>query len=175
MKIKFLYIENGKITLTRQELEQLLEESYQDGVAEGRKSNNSGGLTYQPSETKAPDYYNSPYWGIDRAIPVTCNDPNVVKISTSGDPLSWTSAGTVTITGNCADHDCVYSMGSTSSIHSVVHDAAKTYTDTANDTISARVSTIDSDICGSTLEAYTDLYTHSDPSAIAGITSVEEE
>ena len=66
MRIKFLYIENGKITLTRQELEQLLEESYQDGVAEGRKSNNGNSLTYQPNELKAPDYYKfmcQNYWG----------------------------------------------------------------------------------------------------------------
>ena len=92
MRIKFLYIENGKITLTKQELEQLLEESYQDGVAEGRKSNNSGGLTYQPGERQPSDYYTSPYWGIDRAIPVTCNDPNVVKITSSGDPLDRAGA-----------------------------------------------------------------------------------
>lgn len=131
MKIKFLYIENGKITLTRQELEQLLEESYQDGVAEGRKSNNSGGggLTYQPNEIKTPDYYTSPYWGIDRAIPVTCNDPNTVKISSTGDPLDWTSAGTVTITGNCADYNSVYST-STTSVDGCV--SGKTYTDTAD-------------------------------------------
>ena len=96
MKIKFLYIENGKITLTKQELEQLLEESYQDGVTEGRKSNNSGGLTYQPGERELSDYYPKPYWGIERAIPVTCNDPNVVKISSSGDSLDWTEAGTIT-------------------------------------------------------------------------------
>lgn len=114
MKIKFLYIENGKITLTKQELEQLLEESYQDGVAEGRKSNNSGGLTYPPGERELSDYYPKPYQGIDRAIPVTCNDPNTVKISSSGDPLDWTSAGTVTISGNCTENDSVYSTCATS-------------------------------------------------------------
>ena len=130
MKIKFLYIENGKITLTRQELEQLLEESYQDGVAEGRKSNNSGGggLTYQPSEIKTPDYYTTPYWGIDRAIPVTCNDPNTVKISSSGDSLDWTSAGTVTISGNCTEYDSVYSTCATSTDDCV---SGKTCTDAA--------------------------------------------
>lgn len=128
MKIKFLYIENGKITLTKQELEQLLEESYQDGVAEGRKSNNSGGLTYQPGERQPSDYYTSPYWGIDRAIPVTCNDPNVVKISSSGDPLDWTSAGTVTLSSNCTEYDSVYSTCATSVDGCV---SGKTYTDTA--------------------------------------------
>lgn len=129
MKIKFLYIENGKITLTKQELEQLLEESYQDGVAEGRKSNNSGGLTYQPGEREPSDYYTKPYWGIDRAIPVTCNDPNVVKISSTGDPLDWTTAGTVTISGNCTEYDSVYSTCATSAADCV---SGKTYTDTAN-------------------------------------------
>lgn len=127
MKIKFLYIENGKITLTKQELEQLLEESYQDGVAEGRKSNNSGGLTYQPGERQPSDYYTTPYWGVDRAIPVTCNDPNVVKIS-SGDPLDWTSAGTVTISSNCTEYDSVYSACATSVDGCVSN---KVYTDTA--------------------------------------------
>ena len=129
MKIKFLYIENGKITLTKQELERLLEESYQDGVAEGRKGNNSGSLTYQPGERQPSDYYTSPYWGIDRAIPVTCNDPNVVKISSSGDPLDWTSAETVTITGNCTEYDSVYSTCATSIDDCV---SGKTYTDAAN-------------------------------------------
>lgn len=129
MKIKFLYIENGKITLTKQELEQLLEESYQDGVVEGRKSNNSGGLTYQPGERQPSDYYTSPYWGIDRAIPVTCNDPNVVKISSSGDPLDWTEAGTVTISSNCTEYDRVYSPCATSVSGCVSN---KTYTDAAN-------------------------------------------
>ena len=33
---------NGKISLTKRELEQLLEESYQDGVEEGRKMNYGG-------------------------------------------------------------------------------------------------------------------------------------
>ena len=129
MKIKFLYIENGKITLTKQELEQLLEESYQDGVAEGRKSNNSGGLTYQPGEREPSDYYPKPYWGIDRAIPVTCNDPNVVKISISGDPLDWTEGGTVTLAGNCTEYDSVYSACATS-IDGCVSN--KTYTDAVN-------------------------------------------
>lgn len=113
MKIKFLYIENGKITLTKQELEQLLEESYQDGVVEGRKSNNSGGLTYPPGEREPSDYYPKPYWGIDRAIPVICNDPNVVKISSSGDPLDRTGAGTTTISGNYTEYDGVYSTCAT--------------------------------------------------------------
>lgn len=129
MKIKFLYIENGKITLTKQELEQLLEESYQDGVTEGRKNNNSGGLTYQPGERQPSDYYTSPYWGVDRAIPVTCNDLNVVKISSSGDPLDWTSAGTVTISSNCTEYDSVYSACATSTDGCVSN---KTYTDAAN-------------------------------------------
>lgn len=128
MKIKFLYIENGKITLTKQELEQLLEESYQDGVAEGRKSNNSGGLTYQPGERELSDYYPKPYWGIERAIPVTCNDPNVVKISSSGDPLDWTEAGTITISSNCKEYDSVYSACATSVDGC---DSNKTYTDSA--------------------------------------------
>lgn len=116
MKIKFLYIENGKITLTRQELEQLLEESYQDGVAEGRKSNNSGGdsITCPPSGVHTPDYYTSPYWGIDRSIPVTCNDSNVVTISSTGGSLKWTEAGTITIADNCAEYDSVYSTCATS-------------------------------------------------------------
>ena len=127
MKIKFLYIENGKITLTKQELEQLLEESYQDGVAEGRKSNGSGGLTYQSGERQPSDYYTSLYWGVDRAIPVTCNDPNVVKIS-SGDPLDWTSAGTITISGNCTEYDSVYSACATSTDGCVSN---KAYTDSA--------------------------------------------
>ena len=127
MKIKFLYIENGKITLTKQELEQLLEESYQDGVAEGRKGNNSGGLTYQPGERQPSDYYTTPYWGIDRAIPVTCNDLNAVKISSSGE-LDWASAGTVTITGNCAEYDGVYST-CTTSVDAL--GSAKAYTDAA--------------------------------------------
>lgn len=128
MKIKFLYIENGKITLTRQELEQLLEESYQDGVAEGRKSNNlgGGGLTGQPSEIKTPDYYTTPYWGIDRSIPVTCNDSNVVTISSTGDSLKWTEAGTITIADNCAEYDSVYSTCATSTDDCVSN---KTYTD----------------------------------------------
>ena len=128
MKIKFLYIENGKITLTKQELEQLLEESYQDGVTEGRKSNNSGGLTYQPGERELSDYYPKPYWDIDRAIPVICNDPNVVKISSTGDSLDWTEAGTVTISSNCTEHDRVYSPCATSVDGCVSN---KAYTDTA--------------------------------------------
>lgn len=127
MKIKFLYIENGKITLTKQEFEQLLEESYQDGVAEGRKSN--GGLTYQPSEIKTPDYYTSPYWGIDRSIPVTCNDPTTVKISSSGEPLGWTSAGAVTLSGNCTEYDSVYSTCATSTDDCI---SDKTCTDAVN-------------------------------------------
>lgn len=127
MKIKFLYIENGKITLTKQEFEQLLEESYQDGVAEGRKSNS--GLAYQPSEIKTPDYYTSPYWGIDRAIPVTCNDPNTVKISSSGDPLGWTNAEAVTISSNCTEYDSVYSTCATSIDGCAL---GKTCTDAAN-------------------------------------------
>lgn len=140
MRIKFLYIENGKITLTRQELEQLLEESYQDGVAEGRKSNNSGGsgLTYQPSEPKTPDYYTTPYqgyWGIDHSIPVTCGDPNVVKISSTGDPLDWTDAGTPTITGSCVNGDCVYSTCSTSTDDAF--SSAKTYTNTVDAAITS--------------------------------------
>lgn len=134
MKIKFLYIENGKITLTRQELEQLLEESYQDGVAEGRKSNNSGGgsLTYPLNERQPSDYYTTPYqgyWGIDRAIPVTCGDPNVVKISSTGDSLDWTEAGTLTISGNCTEYDGVYSTCATSIDNCV---SGKTCTDTAD-------------------------------------------
>lgn len=122
MKIKFLYIENGKITLTKQELEQLLEESYQDGVVEGRKSN--GGLTYQPSEREPSGYYTTPYWGIDRAIPVTCNDPN-----STGDPLDWTTAGTVTLSSNCTEYDSVYSTCATSTDDCV---SGKTYTDAAS-------------------------------------------
>lgn len=140
MRIKFLYIENGKITLTKQELEQLLEESYQDGVAEGRKSNNSGGgsLTYPLNEKQPSDYYTTPYqgyWGIDRAIPVTCGDPNVVKISSTGDSLDWTEAGTISITGSCVNGDCVYSTCSTST--DGAFSSAKTYTDTADAAITA--------------------------------------
>ena len=46
---------NGKISLTKRELEQLLEESYQDGVEEGRKMNYGGGqLTIGSS--------GEPYW-----------------------------------------------------------------------------------------------------------------
>lgn len=127
MRIKFLYIENGKITLTRQELEQLLEESYQDGVTEGRKSN--GGLTYQSSEIKTPDYYTSPYWGIDRAIPVTCDDPNTVKISSTGDPLKQIEDETITISGNCTKYGSVYSTDTTS-IDGCV--SGKTCIDTTN-------------------------------------------
>jgi hypothetical protein len=97
-------------------------------VAEGRKSNNSGGLTYQPGERELSDYYPKPYWGVDRAIPVTCNDPNVVKISSSEDPLDWTSAGTVTITGNCTEYDNVYSTCATSVDGCVSN---KAYTDSA--------------------------------------------
>ena len=128
MKIKFLYIENGKITLTKQELEQLLEESYQDGVTEGRKNNNSGSLTYQPNERQPSDYYyTTPYWGIDRAIPVTCNDLNAIKVSSSGE-VDWASAGTVTITGNCTEYDGLYSTCTTSVDGSV---SGKAYTDAA--------------------------------------------
>ena len=130
MKIKFLYIENGKITLTRQELEQLLEESYQDGAAEGRKSNGGNSLTYQPSELKTPDYYTTPYWGIDRTIPVTCSDPNVTKISSTGDPLDWTEAGTITITCGHVTNDCVYSTCQTSDDN--ILNSAKTYTNGIN-------------------------------------------
>lgn len=130
MRIKFLYIENGKITLTRQELEQLLEESYQDGVAEGRKSNNGNSLTYQPNELKTPDYYTTPYWGVDRTIPVTCSDPNVVKISSTGDPLDWTEAGTLTITSGHVTNDCVYSTCQTSDDN--ILNSAKTYTNGIN-------------------------------------------
>lgn len=44
MKLKILCMDaNGKISLTKRELEQLLEESYQDGVEEGRKMNYGGG------------------------------------------------------------------------------------------------------------------------------------
>ena len=100
-------------------------------MAEGRKSNNSygSGLTGQPSEIKTPDYYTSPYWGIDRAIPVTCDDQNVAKISSSGDPLKWTEAGTITITGNCAEYDSVYSACATSTDSCV---SGKICTDTAS-------------------------------------------
>jgi hypothetical protein len=98
-------------------------------VAEGRKSNNSGGLTYQPGERELSDYYPKPYWGVDRAIPVTCNDPNVVKISSSGDPLDWTEVGTITVSGNCTEYDSVYSA-CTTSVNDCV--SGKTYTDAAN-------------------------------------------
>lgn len=85
-------------------------------MAEGHKSNNSGGgsITCPPSGVHTPDYYTSPYWGIDRSIPVTCNDSNVVTISSTGDPLKWTEAGTITIAGNCAEYDSVYSACATS-------------------------------------------------------------
>lgn len=158
MRIKFLYIENGKITLTKHELEQLLEESYQDGVAEGRKNNSSSGtgLAYQPEKLRTPDYYTTPYWGIDRSIPVTCNDPNVVKISSTGDPLGWAENGTTTISSSCADNDCVYSACSTSFDEAL--NSAKTYTDGV---ISAHVSALSD--------------SSSDPAAIATITSVKEE
>lgn len=100
-------------------------------MAEGRKSNNSGGgsLTYPLNERQPSDYYTTPYWGIDRTIPVTCDDPNVVKISSSGDPVEWTKAETITISGNCTEYDSVYSTCATSTDDCV---SGKIYTDAAN-------------------------------------------
>lgn len=111
MKIKFLYIENGKIALTRQELERLLEESYQDGVAEGRKHNNSGtgDLAYPPSEIGTPDYYTTPYWGIDRAIPVTCNGLNIAKVSSATvDSLEWAETESAALVNDNHDSSLYY-------------------------------------------------------------------
>ena len=57
---------NGKISLTKRELEQLLEESYQDGVEEGRKMNYGGSqLTVGGS--------GEPYWVYGGTVSsVTC-------------------------------------------------------------------------------------------------------
>ena len=152
MKIKFLYIENGKITLTKKELEQLLEESYQDGVAEGRKSNNSygHGLTYQNPRTElnTPEYETTPYWDIDRAIPVTCEGSSICNneieaVRVNGGALDQAAAGTVTIFDCCE----------------------------ADSTIGIHATDLNGEVCGSTTHAYNTLYTHTDTTHLASITT----
>lgn len=58
---------NGKISLTKRELEQLLEESYQDGVEEGRKMNYGGGQL-------AVGGSGEPYWVYGSSV--TCCSSN---------------------------------------------------------------------------------------------------
>ena len=66
MKIKILFPnEKGKIELSKEELEVLLEESYQEGFEEGKNSkpvyypyiNTTGNITYKGSHD---DFWNSP-------------------------------------------------------------------------------------------------------------------
>ncbi len=68
MKIKVLFPnEKGKIELSKEELEALLEECYRDGLEEGKKLNNTpyfpyisctnNGTTYKNSHA---DYWNNP-------------------------------------------------------------------------------------------------------------------
>ena len=64
---------NGKISLTKRELEQLLEESYQDGVEEGRKMNYGGGqLTVGGS--------GEPYWAYGSSV-TYCNGSETCEAS----------------------------------------------------------------------------------------------
>lgn len=74
MKIKFLFIENGKITLTKKELEDLLEESYRDGVEEGRKSN------YHGLQQGYGDTVTTPYWTTRDYV--TCSSDSALSSTT---------------------------------------------------------------------------------------------
>lgn len=72
MKLKILCMDaNGKISLTKRELEQLLEESYQDGVEEGRKMNYGGGQL-------AVCGSGEPYWVYGSSV-TCCNELETCK------------------------------------------------------------------------------------------------
>ena len=74
MKLKILCMDaNGKISLTKRELEQLLEESYQDGVEEGRKMNYVGGQL-------AVGGSGEPYWIYGSSV-TCCNELETCKIA----------------------------------------------------------------------------------------------
>ena len=80
MKLKILCMDaNGKISLTKRELEQLLEESYQDGVEEGRKMNYGGGQL-------AVGGSGEPYWAYGGTVTCCsssydCNELETCKTS----------------------------------------------------------------------------------------------
>lgn len=62
LKMKFIVLEDGKITFTQEEFQKLVDEIYNEGVAEGKKDNIT--ITTQPNTTPwtnpapSPWYYN---------------------------------------------------------------------------------------------------------------------
>lgn len=103
MKLKILCMDaNGKISLTKRELEQLLEESYQDGVEEGRKMNYGGSQlaigrsgesywVYDGSATCCNELE------IDKASRATAIEQEPIKISTVLTSIDTTATATQSV------------------------------------------------------------------------------
>ena len=70
MRTKFIYIENGKLLLTKEEFERYLEEAYQEGVRDG-KVYSTAYSTYAEA-TKLNTTGAS--WLYDNAVTVSAND-----------------------------------------------------------------------------------------------------
>ena len=89
MKIKIMYPNNkGKIELTKEELEKLLNESYSEGYSDGYKSYHSISI---------PSYPYSPYYSTN----CTSNDSYASTLTTA----STTNPSDISILNNCVKTD----------------------------------------------------------------------
>ena len=73
MRVKYFYPdENGDIKFTREELEKLLNDVYDEGREDGRKEGHISTPVIIPSY---PTYYNTPTWDYTK---VYCTDDNSI-------------------------------------------------------------------------------------------------
>ena len=97
--IIYIDVKNGKVDLTKDQLEKLLKQKYDEGYADGQKSSGSSGtITYTPCPYS---YWNCPYrWTNQPYITWTSsNSLNINGASTCSDSITSTT-GTATINYN---------------------------------------------------------------------------
>lgn len=82
MKVKFFYPDrDGNIKFTREQLEKLLNDIYDEGKEDGRRECRPYYYINSPSEPPTPIYYyNTPIWKYDSVTTTTSATPSIFNI-----------------------------------------------------------------------------------------------
>lgn len=89
--IVYINVKNGKVDLTKEELEKLLANKYKEGYEEGKRWGNKPYITWTSNRCPYGDYWNCPYYWT--------NQPYVTWISSNSSDSSLNINGAST----CSD------------------------------------------------------------------------